>query len=764
MTISIQYINTGTSANKGNGDTLRQAFMKINSNFNVVSQSTLFDGQYSSLQGVPQNLTSTGSVTFNDLTLVGNTIVLSKNSTSANQAEGAGIYVNGPATTATMIYASETDSWDSNKTLRVPKLFVNGIPVEGSSLGDIAVSENIITTLNTDQDIVLNPTGLGRVNLASSSLQFDNGNGVIWRGHLLYTAPNTGLVGLGIDDNNASLRIAGDPTTAGTLVDFGVYDNTEGTWTSKVLIDTDGVLYAGNQYPITKYTYTSIRSTGDSPVYFATMIGQNINSGETASTDFVLYNDQGTDSTNFLDIGINSSNYNAPQFSVNGAGDSYIFAANNNLTIGTAEPDSTLIFHAGGTTINDAGGRLDQNGWMLSRKVEVVVDSLSPLRFKVQNTSNTADSQSIFEAANDVGKTLQMGINSSNPNAAYGNIGPNEMFIHGHDSTSTIHIGSNGDLIFYADQTFGYQGTPTVLISKVDQSVRLTGDLVFADNTRQTTAFTGVYTATTASDWEGTPPATINEAIDRLAAEDLKISQLSTATLPLTGTELIPVVQEGVNKISTPDQIVSSVLSASKPINISIVGSVTSDEIVTDRIRTSTGETPTITSDGNLNFAVAGRIDISSGSLTLGRFDNTTRDTIPAVNGTIIYNTTDNTIQAYANGDWLAISTPQTNSVTITTTSTLAPNSDIATQYNITSLSSDLSVLAPTGNSKDGQKLIIRIYSNSSVNRNITWNSVYRPIGVSLPAATAISKTTYVGFLYNQEASTWDAVAVKTQV
>lgn len=243
---------------------------------------------------------------------------------------------------------------------------------------------------------------------------------------------------------------------------------------------------------------------------------------------------------------------------------------------------------------------------------------------------------------------------------------------------------------------------------------------------------------------------------------DLKISQMPVASV-ITGSELISIVQNGSNKVTNPDQMITSVLSASKPINITVAGTVTSVGIVTDQIQTSAGETPTITSDGNLNFAVAGRIDITSGSLTLGRFNNTERDSIPAANGTIIYNTTDNTIQTYAAGSWLTISTPQTNSINITTTSTLVPNSDLATQYNITALASDLSVEAPIGNPKNGQKIIIRIKDNGGVNRSISWNPVYRAVGVGLPTLTAISKVTYIGFLYNQDESHWDAVAVKTQ-
>lgn len=243
---------------------------------------------------------------------------------------------------------------------------------------------------------------------------------------------------------------------------------------------------------------------------------------------------------------------------------------------------------------------------------------------------------------------------------------------------------------------------------------------------------------------------------------DLKISQLTTAS-SITGTEIIPIIQGGSNKSASNDLLVSSFLNSGKTVDININGTIAASQLTVDQIQTSAGTTPTITSDGNLNLDVAGRVDITSGSLTLGRFTNTQRDNIPAINGTLIYNTTDNTLQLYANGAWLTVSIPQSNTVTITSTDSLTPNADNATQYNITALATNLIVNAPIGTPKDGQKLIIRLKDNNT-SRTVTWNGAFRSIGISLPAATAAGKTTYVGFLYNQSSSSWDALAVKTEI
>ena len=42
--MTIQYINTGSSANAGNGDSLRSAFIKVNSNFNYLSTASFSGG------------------------------------------------------------------------------------------------------------------------------------------------------------------------------------------------------------------------------------------------------------------------------------------------------------------------------------------------------------------------------------------------------------------------------------------------------------------------------------------------------------------------------------------------------------------------------------------------------------------------------------------------------------------------------------------------------------------------------------------------
>lgn len=89
---------------------------------------------------------------------------------------------------------------------------------------------------------------------------------------------------------------------------------------------------------------------------------------------------------------------------------------------------------------------------------------------------------------------------------------------------------------------------------------------------------------------------------------------------------------------------------------------------------------------------------------------------------------------------------------------------DIASydQYVFTALAATLAINAPIGTPVDGNKLIFRILDNGT-SRALNWNGTYTAIGVTLPTATTINKTTYVGCIYNANNTRWDVIAVITQ-
>ena len=94
--------------------------------------------------------------------------------------------------------------------------------------------------------------------------------------------------------------------------------------------------------------------------------------------------------------------------------------------------------------------------------------------------------------------------------------------------------------------------------------------------------------------------------------------------------------------------------------------------------------------------------------------------------------------------------------------STLTPSVATADIYAYTALAAGLTINAPTGTPVDGDKLMFRLLDNGT-SRALTWDATYTVIGVTLPTATTISKTTYVGCIYNANNTRWDVIAVTTQ-
>jgi hypothetical protein len=76
---------------------------------------------------------------------------------------------------------------------------------------------------------------------------------------------------------------------------------------------------------------------------------QNINNGGSASSDMVCTADNGNDNNNYIDVGINSSGYNDPLYSIGQANDGYIYVAGGDISMGTATSNKVIIFHTGGT-------------------------------------------------------------------------------------------------------------------------------------------------------------------------------------------------------------------------------------------------------------------------------------------------------------------------------------------------------------------------------------------------------------------------------
>lgn len=82
---------------------------------------------------------------------------------------------------------------------------------------------------------------------------------------------------------------------------------------------------------------------------FSQVNHQNLSAGNNASTDFIATADNGNDTTNFVDFGINSSTYNLGTFTITGVNDGYLYSQSSNLAIGVAAAAKSVKFFQGGT-------------------------------------------------------------------------------------------------------------------------------------------------------------------------------------------------------------------------------------------------------------------------------------------------------------------------------------------------------------------------------------------------------------------------------
>jgi hypothetical protein len=117
---------------------------------------------------------------------------------------------------------------------------------------------------------------------------------------------------------------------------------------------------------------------------YAQIAFKNTNSGTNASTDFIAYSNNGTDSDGYIDMGITSQNFNDPEFTITGKGDGYIFM------VGAAggTDKGNLVFATGDTGLENkiifaAGGLASDNTQMVitpdeNIHIEIPTESTSP--------------------------------------------------------------------------------------------------------------------------------------------------------------------------------------------------------------------------------------------------------------------------------------------------------------------------------------------------------------------------------------------------
>jgi len=115
---------------------------------------------------------------------------------------------------------------------------------------------------------------------------------------------------------------------------------------------------------------------------YAQLAFTNRSSNANASTDVILYTNNGTDASGYIDMGITSSNFADPDFTITGKGDGYIFMVGAEAG---AQDQGNLVFATGDTgsqnkIIFAAGGLASDNTQMVitpDQNIHIEIDTPS---------------------------------------------------------------------------------------------------------------------------------------------------------------------------------------------------------------------------------------------------------------------------------------------------------------------------------------------------------------------------------------------------
>ena len=581
-----QIINVGAAPNDGQGNPIRTSFIKCNDNFNEL---------YARAQTDPP-----GALT-------------------GQLGDVAGMYAYDAANFyycyadydgSTYIWGQVTQAGNVSATQLLYGTTVVDIPAPGANvIFQIAGTANVATI--TSLGILVN----GYVS-ASGNVRGANIN-------------TTGLVTATGNVTGGNILTAGIISAAGNITADFFVGNSSGTFYGNATTGNDA-LFAGLA------GYTSLGSNvvaqfaGNANSY-SQINFQNTSNGAEASTDFVATADNGDDDNYYLNLGINSSNFNDPtNYPGFGPNDSYVHNHGGNLIINPESAGKAINFMIGGTDITDIVGVLDSTGLVIAG----IVSASGNIRGANINTAglvtatgnvtggNIRTGGSISATGNITGGNLSIGIITGTSVSVTGNITGNYYVGNGAGLTGVIAAGNVGSASQLAN------GTSQFNIPVADGNV--VGNIGGVVN---------VYTFTsTGANVTGYVTATAN-----ITGGNIRTGGIVSATGNVTGGN----VNAG-NLSATGNIYTSSAVYASGNVSASgnviggnlvitsaaiVTGNVTGGNILTGGVVSSTanvigGNITTgglITATGNVsaaNLTTAGRVlatgNVTGGNITTG--------------------------------------------------------------------------------------------------------------------------------------------------
>lgn len=228
-----------------------------------------------------------------------------------------------------------------------------------------------------------NFTDLFSNSVANTSISIGNNSVNVYANSTTIITGNT-TTGTGGHITNSSTVFIGNNTVNTTL-------NNSSLSTNSVTVQSKIQIGNAAGYNFGSLALIEIDANANS---YQQIVIQNANTGNNASSDLVITADTGNDSVNFIDLGINGSNYLQSAFNIGGALDGYLYSSNSNLAIGTAANNGVISFHANGTTSSDVKMTVNATAIGIPNNVSLVIGN---------STVNTVLSSTTRTVANATG-------------------------------------------------------------------------------------------------------------------------------------------------------------------------------------------------------------------------------------------------------------------------------------------------------------------------------------------------------------------------
>jgi hypothetical protein len=349
--------------------------------------------QYINISGA---LTTSDLIVNGNLTVQGNTIQignivtdtktiqLSNTASNASSANGSGITVGANDTIATFLFSSSSNAWTTNL----------GLNVTGNILPSANVTYNLGSNTAQWKDLWVSNSTIYMnsvpITLAAGNVLTVNGNAVLTNNSST-TVSTTGnvtanyffgngsqLTGLAATYSNSNVATfmasfgSNTISTSGNITGGNIFGNIQAAdGNTSVMFNQEGFLgadagfsydYSGNTLYVETVSILGKNSHGDNALYVGvtgfTPLGsnvvaqlagnadsytqvnfQNISDSPQASGDYIITANNGTDSSNFIDLGIAGNTWNGTQLNSLGnavsANDGYLYVNGGNLVVGT---------------------------------------------------------------------------------------------------------------------------------------------------------------------------------------------------------------------------------------------------------------------------------------------------------------------------------------------------------------------------------------------------------------------------------------------